>query len=84
MIGMLGREPASSRECSRAGCLREADWALRWRNPRIHTEDRRKTWLACGEHRDYLRDFLEARSFPLEVLPLSEFMSTASPDERDG
>lgn len=68
MIG-LGAAPAAH-TCSRAGCGRTASWALEWRNPRIHAEDRRKTWLACGEHVDYLREFLAAREFPLEVKPL--------------
>jgi len=42
-------------------------WALRWQNPRLHTGDRRKTWLACDEHRAKLHDFLAARSFLREV-----------------
>lgn len=56
--------------CSRAGCRREATAAIVWRNPRIHTGDRHKTWLACDDHVDVLRDFLAARAFPLEVSPL--------------
>jgi hypothetical protein len=65
MIG-LGTEPATA-TCSRAGCSNEADWRLDWRNPRLHAPDRVKTWLACDLHVDYLRDFLAARDFPLEV-----------------
>lgn len=53
--------------CSRAGCRDEATWSLVWRNPKIHTPDRRKTWLACAEHLEVLRTFLTDRSFPLEV-----------------
>jgi hypothetical protein len=53
--------------CSRAGCTAPAAWTISWRNPRIHSPDRRKIWLACDEHVDYLRDFLAARDFPLEV-----------------
>jgi len=56
-------------ECSRAGCRKTASWALRWRNPRIHAPERRKTWLACEEHLPYLREFLAARAFLLEVIP---------------
>jgi hypothetical protein len=26
-----------------------------------------KTWLACDEHVDYLREFLASRSFPVRV-----------------
>ena len=44
--------------------------AIVWRNPRLHTGDRRKTWLACDEHVDVLREFLAARAFPLEVVAL--------------
>ncbi|SJM60622.1 hypothetical protein CZ774_10060 [Frigoribacterium sp. JB110] len=39
-----------------------------WRNPKIHSADRRKVWLACDEHVTYLREFLASRSFPLEVV----------------
>jgi hypothetical protein len=56
--------------CSRAGCRVEARWRIDWRNPGIHAEDRRKTWLACDEHIDYLRGFLASRDFPLEVSAL--------------
>ncbi|MCI9857951.1 hypothetical protein [Microbacterium proteolyticum] len=67
-------EPAAAVEqtvCSRAGCRGLAIWALRWRNPRIHAADRRKTWVACDEHVVYLREFLSARDFPVEVAALS-------------
>jgi hypothetical protein len=56
--------------CSRAGCRLEATTAIEWRNPRIHTGDRFKVWLACDEHVPVLRDFLAARAFPLQVKPL--------------
>lgn len=55
------------RTCSRAGCRHAAAWRIDWRNPKIHTADRRKTWVACEEHVGYLRSFLAAREFPLEV-----------------
>ncbi|GAB3279062.1 hypothetical protein B5M43_001110 [Microbacterium sp. MEC084] len=63
---MIGLDPQIP-TCSRAGCPEPATWTIRWRNPRIHTGDRRKTWLACDAHVGYLRDFLAARDFPLEV-----------------
>lgn len=65
----LGTAP-DAHACSRAGCTATATWAIEWRNPRIHAEDRRKTWLACGEHLPFLREFLAAREFPLEVKAL--------------
>jgi hypothetical protein len=56
--------------CSRAGCRETANWRVEWRNPRIHSPDRRKIWVACDEHRDFLRDYLAARDFPVMVAPL--------------
>jgi hypothetical protein len=56
--------------CSARGCRRDARWQLRWRNPRLHTEDRRKVWTACDEHRESLGDFLSARGFLREVVPI--------------
>ncbi|MFD1721026.1 hypothetical protein [Amnibacterium endophyticum] len=58
------------RTCSRAGCRQQASTAIDWRNPRIHTGDRSKTWLACEEHVPFLTDFLRARAFPLQVRPV--------------
>ena len=62
--------PAQIPTCSSKGCRTEATWALLWNNPKIHTEDRRKTWLACDEHRDTLGDFLKARGFLRDVEPV--------------
>lgn len=64
-MSLLG-EPAA-RECSRAGCRTTAAWRIDWRNPRIHTGDRGKTWLACDEHRGFLEGFLDTRGFPVTV-----------------
>ncbi len=55
--------------CSARGCQSEAAWSLRWNNPRLHTPERRKTWLACDQHRDSLADFLRVRGFLREVEP---------------
>lgn len=57
-------------ECSRAGCRLSATWRVEWRNPRIHSADRIKVWVACDTHVDYLREFLAAREFPVAVQPL--------------
>jgi hypothetical protein len=51
-------------ECSRAGCRADAAWRVEWRNPRIHTPDRVKTWTACDEHVGFLRDFLAGGAVP--------------------
>ncbi len=57
--------------CSAKRCRRTAVWALRWNNPKLHTPDRRKTWLACDEHRTALSEFLSMRGFLRETLPAS-------------
>lgn len=58
------------RMCSRKGCRATASWRLLWNNPRIHTPERRKVWLACGEHREWLEDYLRTRMLWRETLPL--------------
>ena len=55
--------------CSARGCQAEAVWSLLWNNPKIHTPDRRKDWLACEQHRETLGDFLHVRGFLREVRP---------------
>ena len=42
---------------------------IEWNNPKIHTPDRRKTWLACDEHKGSLSDFLAARQLLKDVRP---------------
>lgn len=54
--------------CSARGCRREAAWSLRWNNPRLHRPERRKTWLACPDHRDALAEFLSLRGFLRETV----------------
>jgi len=63
-------EAGAEIKCSRAGCIELAEFQIVWRNPKVHAEDRRKIWLACPEHRQYLVDYLAVRSFYLETLPL--------------
>ena len=53
--------------CSAKGCTQAAVFDLRWNNPKLHTPDRRKSWLACADHRDSLGDFLRARGFLREI-----------------
>jgi hypothetical protein len=55
--------------CSAKGCRAPAQWQLRWNNPRLHTTERRKTWLACDDHRESLGRFLDVRGFLREVEP---------------
>lgn len=58
--------------CSAKGCREVAAWALRWNNPKLHDADRRKTWLACEQHRVHLENFLSARSFLRETISVSD------------
>lgn len=53
--------------CSARDCREPAAYDLLWNNPKIHTPDRRKHWLACERHRESLSAFLSARSFLREV-----------------
>jgi hypothetical protein len=66
-------EPERTATCSARGCGAAARWTLAWNNPRLHTPDRRKTWLACEEHRSTLEEFLSAR----------QFLRSTEPFERD-
>jgi hypothetical protein len=54
--------------CSAKGCTAPAVHALLWNNPKIHTPERRKVWLACEEHLAGLSDFLGSRGFLKEVV----------------
>jgi hypothetical protein len=54
--------------CSAKGCQSPATWELLWNNPRLHTPERRKVWLACDEHRESLSEFLGARKFLRDVV----------------
>lgn len=62
--------PTTDLECSSRGCRAPAAWGLLWNNPRIHTAERRKVWLACDEHRERLERFLGNRSFLKDTVPV--------------
>jgi len=55
--------------CSAKGCQAPATWVLAWNNPKLHTPDRRKQWLACEAHRSSLAEFLSVRGFLRETGP---------------
>jgi hypothetical protein len=63
-------EDRDSLICSARGCRQPASYDLRWNNPKIHATDRRKHWLACDDHRESLMQYLSARGFLKETLPL--------------
>jgi hypothetical protein len=67
--------------CSGKGCRAEASWGLLWNNPRLHTPERRKVWLACDDHRAHLVTFLEARGFLKQVVPVAD-LDRFDPDRR--
>lgn len=60
-------------QCSAKGCRAAAQWVLVWNNPKIHTPERRKTWLACDAHREHLATFLSKRDFLREVVAFADF-----------
>lgn len=70
----LGADPVTADElvCSAKGCRADARWGLLWNNPRLHTPGRRKVWLACDDHREHLEQFLGARSFWKQTVPVGE------------
>ena len=56
-------------QCSAKSCRTLATWQLLWNNPKLHTPERRKVWLACDEHRESLTSFLGSRGFMKDVVP---------------
>lgn len=70
--GSAARRAADGLVCSSKGCRAVARHAVVWNNPRLHAPERRKVWLACDEHRDHLRDFVQLRGFLIEVVPVEE------------
>ena len=58
--------------CSAKGCRATARHAVIWRNPKLHTAERRKVWLSCEAHTQSLADFVGLRGFLIEVIPVEE------------
>jgi hypothetical protein len=67
--------PESRTRCSAKGCRADAAYGLLWNNPKLHTPDRRKTWLACEDHVESLSAFLSIRGFLKDAVPISELVS---------
>jgi len=79
--GGAGGDPGGSTApalCSRKGCRAGAQWQLLWNNPRIHTPERRKVWLSCSEHREWLEEYLQTRGLWKETQPFSPSEATAN------
>ncbi|MCL2554590.1 MAG: hypothetical protein FWE15_10795 [Actinomycetia bacterium] len=70
--------------CSAKDCRAPAVWVLAWNNPKLHTPDRRKTWLACDEHREHLSSFLGMRGFLKDVVTLEQWERSAARDTATG
>jgi hypothetical protein len=70
--------------CSARGCREAADWALQWNNPRLHPPERRKTWLACDQHRQHLESFLSVRGLLRETVPSADLTADPTPDDPPG
>ena len=66
--------------CSARGCREEATWGLLWNNPKLHTAQRRKVWLACDGHRAQLEEFLGTRSFLRDTVPVTDLPTTDLPE----
>lgn len=69
-FGPSGPDGPTEHVCSAKGCRATARHAVVWNNPKLHTADRRKVWLACEDHRASLADFVALRGFLIEVVPV--------------
>lgn len=76
LLGLSGPAPDPVPDgeliCSAKGCRAQAAWGLLWNNPKLHTHERRKVWLACDEHREHLEQFLASRSFWKQTVAVAE------------
>ena len=61
--------------CSARRCTSEAAWGLLWNNPQLHTPERRKVWMSCDDHADYLTEFLQLREFLKSVVDVDELVA---------
>ena len=68
----LSVSPGIALHVQRARLPVQRAWGLRWNNPKLHAPERRKTWLACADHRETLEAFLTVRGFLRETVPVSE------------
>ena len=64
-------------QCSAKDCRTSATRAILWNNPRLHAPERKKTWLACDDHLDHLRDFLALRDFYLADVAIADIPEDA-------
>lgn len=76
LLGLSGPTPDPVPDgeliCSSKGCRAPATWGLLWNNPKLHTPERRKVWLACDDHREHLEQFLASRAFWKQTVAVAE------------
>jgi hypothetical protein len=77
-MSLFPPDPVDELQCSARGCRADATWGLLWNNPKVHTPDRRKVWLACDEHREYLTQYLDSRGFLKSVVPADTLEGAAT------
>ena len=77
-MSLFTPDPVDELQCSAKGCRNDATWGLLWNNPKLHTPDRRKVWLACDDHREHLAQFLESRGFLKSVVPADTLEGAAT------
>jgi hypothetical protein len=65
--------------CSARRCGEAATHGLLWNNPKLHTPDRRKVWLACPEHVEQLSEYLQVRSFLRDVVEVETLVRDEPP-----
>ncbi len=65
-------DPVDEPICSARRCSQDATWALLWNNPKLHTPERRKVWLACDDHLEHLTQFLDVRGFLKDTVPVAQ------------
>lgn len=73
---MFGQTDLQGLVCSAKGCRAQAEYGLRWNNPKLHDPERRKVWLSCADHETTLREFLSLRGFYRETVPVGELAAT--------
>ena len=69
-------DPKGRMLCGAKGCRTDAAYGLLWNNPKLHTPERRKTWLACEDHRVSLSYFLSVRGFLKDTVPVSQLSAS--------
>ncbi|MBO3087360.1 hypothetical protein [Cellulomonas dongxiuzhuiae] len=60
--------------CSARSCRAVPGWGVLWNNPKLHTPERRKVWLACDAHREHLSEYLRVRDFLRDVVRVDELV----------